>query len=318
MGDHLEHAAHGIARAICLVHHFLHLLFDAGIDAAQQNFLLAAELDQFFPARLAIEPHASDRNDMAQDLDAELPEQSFRDWWREQARQNGALGACRLLAHELWDFLRDSTPERRRRRFGDMEYDWDHRVNTTGGSVGWPERLLGVFLSAYQPTEPQAFSEMMAALPIPFEDYTFVDLGSGKGRTLLMASGYPFRRIIGIEILPGLHRAAKQNIRDYRSPAQRCARIESICADARAFALPEEPLVLFLFNPLPEAGLRQVLKNLAARRSKGGAGSVWIVYHNPLLRDVIREAGAMAEAAFGEHFIIYRQEPDLERKNRAS
>ncbi len=42
---------------------------------------------------------------------------------------------------------------------------------------------------------------MMAALPIEFNQFTFIDLGSGKGRTLLMASDFPFRKILGVEIL---------------------------------------------------------------------------------------------------------------------
>ena len=47
--------------------------------------------------------------------------------------------------------------------------------------------------------------------------FTFVDLGSGKGRTLLMASDYPFRRIIGVELLPSLHQIAQENLRQYKS-----------------------------------------------------------------------------------------------------
>ena len=135
---------------------------------------------------------------------------ALRGWWQEQSRQKGAAAASILLVHELWTFLRDSTPERRRRRYGDMEYDWEHRVNTTSGTVGWRERLLGVFHSPYQPTDAALFQEMMSSLPIAFSEFTFVDLGSGKGRTLLMASEYPFRRIVGVEILPELHRAAEK------------------------------------------------------------------------------------------------------------
>ena len=36
--DHFEDAAHGVAGAIGLVHHFLHALFGFGIHAAQQDF----------------------------------------------------------------------------------------------------------------------------------------------------------------------------------------------------------------------------------------------------------------------------------------
>ena len=61
------------------------------------------------------------------------------------------------IFRNLWRFLRDSTPERRRQRYGDMEYDWEHRVDTTSGTVGWRTRLLGLFHSPYQPTEPVLF-----------------------------------------------------------------------------------------------------------------------------------------------------------------
>jgi hypothetical protein len=116
-------------------------------------------------------------------------------WWLEQARAKGAAGAGSLLLRNLWTFVLESTPEHRRQRYGDMEYDWEHRVNTTNGTVGWRARLLGLFHSAYQPTEPALFREMMASLPIEFEHFTFLDLGSGKGRTLLMASSIRFGRL---------------------------------------------------------------------------------------------------------------------------
>ena len=217
------------------------------------------------------------------------------------------MGATTHLARELWDFLRDSTPERRRRRYGDMEYDWDYHVNTTSGSVGWRERLLGVFLSAYQPTELAAFQQMMAAVPIDFPEFTFVDLGSGKGRTLLMASEYPFHRIIGVEILPELHRAAEQNIRHYKSPTQRCFQLDSICEDASDFLLPEEPLLLYLFNPLPLSALRKVIASLDASLQRKPR-AVCIVYHNPILEQELRQVPWLRTSGHGEHFTIFVHE----------
>ena len=142
--------------------------------------------------------------------------------------RDGTLVALRDLSREIWDFLRDSTPERRRQRYGDVEFDWDFRVNTTSATVGWRDRLLGVFHSPYQPTEPAVFHEMIARITEPLERFTFIDLGCGKGRTLLMASQYPFRRIIGVELLSELHRIAQQNIRDFRSSLQRCSDITSV------------------------------------------------------------------------------------------
>ncbi|MGC2709287.1 MAG: hypothetical protein WA252_09175, partial [Candidatus Sulfotelmatobacter sp.] len=56
---------------------------------------------------------------------------SVRPWWNEIASDEGHLVAARRLATALWEFIRDSSPQRRRLRYGDAEFDWDHRVDTT-------------------------------------------------------------------------------------------------------------------------------------------------------------------------------------------
>ena len=229
---------------------------------------------------------------------------AFGGWWREQARERGAAGATSLLVGILWNFARESTPERRRQRYGDMEYDWENRVNTTSGTVGWRARLLGMFHSPYQPTDPGLFREMMASLPIEFDRFTFVDLGSGKGRTLLMASEYPFRKIVGVELIAELHRAAEQNIREYRSPTQRCAQMESVCTDACEFVFPDTPLVLYLFNPLPKAGLRTVVANLD-RSVTSDPRTVYVVYHNPLLERALSESAGLTKVGGTQQYSIY-------------
>lgn len=240
--------------------------------------------------------------------------QGFHGWWREQARARGAWGASRALLLEFWEFVRDSMPERQRSRYGDVDYDWEHRVNTTAGTVGWRERLLGLFHSAYQPTEPAAFREMMAALPVDFREFTFVDLGSGKGRTLLMAADYPFRRIVGVELLESLHRAAKENIEAYRAKIQagprehrvlREAQIEAVFMDATDFAFPETPLVVYLFNPLPEAGLRRAMRNLIDSW-KRNPRAIWVVYHNPLLTHVLEEFSGLTKVSAGGGYDVFR------------
>jgi SAM-dependent methyltransferase len=208
------------------------------------------------------------------------------------------------LLRNLWTFLRDSTPERRRQRYGDMEYDWEHRVNTTSGTVGWRARLLGAFHSPYQPTEPALFREMMETLQIAFDQFTFVDLGSGKGRTLLMASEYPFRKIVGVELIAELHRAAVENIRAYKSATQRCSRMETVCADACEFAFPAEPLLLYLFNPLPEVGMRRLIDNLEKSLAENPRAA-YVLYHNPLLEHVIGERAAFQKVGGTEQYSIY-------------
>lgn len=225
--------------------------------------------------------------------------QALAERWHEESVRSNAVSASARIVRQLWTFLRDSTPERRRSRYGDMEYDWEHRVNTTSGSVGWRERLLGVFHSPYQPTDAALFREMMAALSIDFSQFTFVDLGSGKGRTLLMASEYPFRRIVGVEILPELQRVAEENLAAYKNEMQRCFALEAICGDAVDFPFPAEPLVLYFFNPLPEAGLKRVMARLESSL-KANPRTVYVLYHNPTLQQVLSEDTALTKI-YGTH-----------------
>jgi SAM-dependent methyltransferase len=230
--------------------------------------------------------------------------QSFRSWWKQNVSQRGPASTLRTLFSELWGFLRDSTPEQRRRRYGDVEYDWEHRVDTTSATVGWHDRLLGVFHSPYQPTEPALFHEMLAALDVDFQNFTFLDLGSGKGRTLLMASDYPFHRIVGIEVLPELHRIALENLRKYKSETQKCFRLESVCADACTYPFPSEPMVLYLFNPLPAEGLAQAINRLALSLEKHPR-RVLVIYHNPLHEEILSTHARLKRTTGTHQYSVY-------------
>jgi SAM-dependent methyltransferase len=229
-------------------------------------------------------------------------------FWRDLAAREGGLAATGALLAGVWEFLRDSTPDRLRSRFGDAEYDWDHRVNTTSGAVGWRDRLLGQFLSPYQPTEPGLFHEMIDGLAeqthLDFSKFTFIDLGSGKGRTLLMAAEYPFRRIVGVELLPSLHSIAQENIAHCKSESQRCFAVGSVCADAIEVPLPEGPLVIYLFNPFPEAGLRRFIANLE-QALQMNPRPVYVLYHNPLLERLLSESAAWRKIGGTHQYSIF-------------
>ena len=231
---------------------------------------------------------------------------ALRDWWSERQPRLGSAGALRQLAKEAFEFLRDLTPERQRLRYGDIDYDWEFRVNTTEAAVSAHARLIGTLAgSLYQPTEPAVFREMLSSLPIDYRDFTFIDIGSGKGRTLLMASDFQFRRIIGVELLPELHHIAQENIRRYKSENQKSFAIESQWMDAREFAFPPDPLVLYLFNPLPESGMKVVLANLD-KSLRERPRDVYFVYHNPEHRALLDDHSSLRKFAAANQFVIYR------------
>src|SRR5512142_3285781 len=208
----------------------------------------------------------------------------LRAWWREGVARHGLRRTAQMFLTEAWDFLRESTPSRQRQRFGDIEYDLDHRFDTTSARLPVRTRLRGLVTSPYQPTDPALFHEIMRELALEWPQFTFVDIGSGKGRTLLMAAEYGFRRIIGVEILPELHQVALANI-----AASGFSNVESVCVDGRDFEFPPEPLVVYLFNPLPAAALSQAMSNLQ-QSLKQQPRPVKIIYHNPVSEDVLSSA----------------------------
>jgi hypothetical protein len=148
----------------------------------------------------------------------------------------------------------------------DLGFDLEHTVDTTRSNVSLQIQMMAALVShEYCPSEPLLFKRIIDALPIQFTGYTFIDLGSGKGRSLLMAAAYPFRRILGVEFLPELHRIAERNITQHFANRRQQCQVESICQDAREFSFPPDPSVLYLFNPFPEPVFAAVLTNV--RRS---------------------------------------------------
>ena len=230
---------------------------------------------------------------------------AMRRSWKETRSRHGFSKTTRSFAGKFWEFVRESTPAQQRSRYGDAEYDWDHHVNTTGATVGWRDRLLGHFLSPYQPTEPSLFAEMMANLNIDFREFIFIDVGSGKGRVLLMAADYPFRRVLGVELLPVLHQVAQENLNAYKSDSQRCFAVEAVCGDAREFVFPNEPIVLYLFNPLPESGLSELMANLDCSL-KQFPRTVYVLYHNPLLEHVLADRQSFNKIGGTHQYSIFR------------
>jgi hypothetical protein len=181
---------------------------------------------------------------------------------RRAVRQQGVLGvgsaALRLLR---------SLPARRRAARSSLAFDERYGVETAEIvhlgelDIDSPNRDLGV---RYQPSDPDGFRTLMEELPIDYGKFVFVDYGSGKGRVLLLASEFPFKRIVGVEFAAELNEVARSNIARFPRARQRCAEIELVTADASDFEPPAEPAVLYFYNPFAEPVLARVLDRVRA------------------------------------------------------
>jgi SAM-dependent methyltransferase len=137
-------------------------------------------------------------------------------------------------------------------------------------------RVHAVF---YAGSQPGVLREGLKALP-PLETCTFVDLGCGKGRPLLVASEFPFRKIIGVELSPDLADVAKRNAAIFAGRFPGRTPVHIVVGDAGNFPMPSGDVVLFLYNPFGAEIVARVVQRVeAALRTE--LRSIYIVYYNP-------------------------------------
>lgn len=234
-------------------------------------------------------------------------------FWLERLRisvQNrGLLGTIKKTAAFGRFFI---TPAGRRERKFDKQSGVD-----TSGRIGQYE--LGVHTASvacageYRPTPVDAFLRILAGLEIDYPEWTFVDLGSGKGRALLLASQFPFQEIVGVEFSAQLVGVAQENLAQYRGSHRRCENMSVICGDATEYRLPPGKLVLYLNNPFRGAVMEQVVANIE-RSLHESPRQICIIYWNPFCEGMFQGAASLCQAGEGEHYRIYRTAAGLLEK----
>lgn len=157
----------------------------------------------------------------------------------------------------------------------------------------------------YEPMQIPVFRRIMRDLPVSHADYAFVDFGSGKGRALLMASQYPFRRVIGVELSARLHAIAARNAAIFERRQPGAGRIELVCGDALLYPIPEGHVVCFLYNSFGRPLVARLVENIdVARRRR--SRHVFVVYRNPEHADLFEGAGFLHTVAAHKAYRIYR------------
>lgn len=120
----------------------------------------------------------------------------------------------------------------------------------------------------------------------PLAGYTFIDVGAGMGRAMLIAAEMSFCRVIGVELHPVLARIAQKNILRWCAAGRARAPMQMECGDAMELALPQTPTVLFLFNPFGATVMRLLLKRIASSYAER-PGQLDLLYVNDEQKAVI-------------------------------
>jgi len=169
-------------------------------------------------------------------------------------------------------------------------FDLEHGVHTTAyilGSdlaVGHPHDMYSTTYLASYPSMVTSCIEGWRAFCTPsdppLEQYTFVDIGAGMGRATMVASQYPFRRVVGVELNTRLTEQARRNLEVWEGRPHSCREVEIANCEVCDFDWPRTPLAIYMFNPFESPVIEAMLRSLE-RPLAEGAGPIDILYVYP-------------------------------------
>lgn len=107
----------------------------------------------------------------------------------------------------------------------------------------------------------------------------FIDLGSGKGATLIHSVNFGYEKSIGIEFAKELHEVAVENIKKLK-----VKNANSLLEDAATYNFPKNSSVIFMFNPFDNVVMEKAVANI---EKSDFEKSVYIIYVNPSCEDVL-------------------------------
>ncbi|WP_146578392.1 class I SAM-dependent methyltransferase [Neorhodopirellula pilleata] len=221
-------------------------------------------------------------------------------------------------ARWLGDLAQWMSPTFRRIRREHAKWDAEHHVDTApGNQAGWMADIESENWShgrGYHPAPSDSLIRRLSDLDIDYRDYTFIDFGSGKGRSLFAASNFPFSKIIGVEFNRYLHDTAVKNTRTYRSDQQQCADIDPVHADAIAYEIPDQPMVYYFYDPFAEPVMRPVVDNIFRRLRENGK-KCFVIYFNPVFAEYFENSDQFRRIAQGSEFENYWNRTRLGNKD---
>jgi SAM-dependent methyltransferase len=205
-------------------------------------------------------------------------------------RRDGAVGVVRLVGRSAADHVLRLRVERRR-----AEFDRRHGVDTAGviavedlDHAGGRHGDGVCYGTVPMHQTEKMFRALAASAPQPLPEFTFVDLGCGKGLPLMLAVRYGFGSAVGVELDAGLAAIARRNARAFGAGDA----IEVLERDAAAFDFPERPTALFMFNPFGADTLGAVLDR-AVESVTRNPRPFFVAYYNPVHREVLDERPAL-------------------------
>ena len=155
----------------------------------------------------------------------------------------------------------------------------------------------------FESTPPPSWRKVLRELRLEDPgDFTFVDLGCGKGFVLALAALHGFGRVVGVELDPDLAGKARANAQVLT--ARTSSQVEVVEGDATSFGLPSEPTVVYMYNPFGPQTMRDVVRAVD-RSLVERPRPLFVVYVNPLHRHVWDESSTLRLRTGNRHRAVY-------------
>ncbi len=190
--------------------------------------------------------------------------------------------ACSVVVDTGFD-LRYGTDTMRWVEIKALNFESEHKVNAT----------------SYRATKAGPLQKLMRKLDLP-KAGVFVDLGSGKGRVLLIAAQVGFEKIVGVEFLRELCEIARENVNAFARRTHTAARIDVVESDVASYRIGSTHNVFFIYDPFDEVVMAQLLANLRSSVTQFPR-KIWLIYNTPIHDAIIGESQLFCE---GDEFEI--------------
>jgi len=141
----------------------------------------------------------------------------------------------------------------------------------------------------YMPVNYYMLEKMMTEMSKLPHQKNFLDIGCGKGRAMVVAAHYGFKKIAGIDISKEFVDETKRNLAVVQQKFPQ-ASLDVMLQDAFYYHIPADISVIFIFNPFDEVIMSGVVENILISQEKNPR-TIWVIYINPLYENLFLDRG---------------------------
>jgi SAM-dependent methyltransferase len=214
--------------------------------------------------------------------------------FRMVVRAKGPVWGLKMVPHLVsYHRTRDAKRAANERVGSQDGFDKTHGTDTSrfmwGAERGVCFDSDGELAFATGTTPSDGLAVPLSLLDIDCRAFVFVDLGCGLGKPLMVASQFPFKKLIGLDLSAQVIAAARKNIDIFTRGTDEAQRFDLLVQDASKFVIPDEPTIYYMYNPFGQSTLERVVRNIEDSL-RTNPRKIAVIYNNPICRSVFQSS----------------------------